>query len=161
MHPSPTPYHGAMRCAALLFVALAPAGCRTESTVTMIAVPPGTDATALRDAQLRERAFQSACVMFVARRVDGGLAPVRHYRTRHSAIGGLLSLDAGMATPLHVSTPLILDRRTLELDGLCLVVRARPDAAWRELPLDSRALREAASSGRLQLPAIESLPELR
>ena len=45
-----------------------------------------------------------------------------------------------MATPLHVCTPLILDRRTLGLDGLCLVVGALPDAAWRELSLDSRAL---------------------
>jgi len=148
-----------------LLSALALCACRSWGKVVILVVPArdraGAAADPETDAQLRERAFASDCEMFLGRQLEGAIAHVPHYRVQHSTTNSYIPLDASMAAPLHVSTPLIVDRSVLDADGLCLFLRERQGAPWRRLALDDARRRDAAASGRLFLPNMASLPELR
>lgn len=143
-----------------LLAAAALSGCSWSDKVAMLAVPAEVDAEALTDAQLREKTFASRCVMFLAVDADDGLALVPHFRVRHSTTSSYLPRQASMSSPLHVSSWLIVDRRTLARPGLCLVLRAEPGAPWRKMPLPAATLRSAAATGRLLLPHLDTLAAL-
>lgn len=144
----------------LLLAAAASSGCSWSDKVAMLAVPAEVDAEALTDAQLREQTHTSRCVMFLAVEAGDGLALVPHFRVRHSTTSSYLPQEASMSSPLHVSSWLIVDRSTLSRPGLCLVVRARPDAPWRKMPLPAATLRAAEATGRLPLPYLDTLAAL-
>lgn len=135
-------------------------GCSWSDKVAMLAVPAEVDAEALTDAQLRDQTFASRCVMFLAVDADDGLALVPHFRVRHSTSSSYLPRQASMSSPLHVSSWLIVDRRTLARPGLCLVLRAEPGEPWRKMPLPAATLRQAAATGRLPLPHLDTLAAL-
>ena len=156
----PTTQRTACRLAASVAALSLTGGCSWSDKVAMLAVPAEVDAEALTDAQLRDQTFASRCVMFLAVDADDGLALVPHFRVRHSTSSSYLPRQASMSSPLHVSSWLIVDRRTLARPGLCLVLRAEPGAPWRKMPLPAATLRSAAATGRLPLPNLDTLAAL-
>lgn len=144
----------------LTSLALALCACRSSDKVVILAVPADVSSADVDDQQLRERLFSSECVMFLGVEAADGVALVDHFRARHGSTTKHVPLEASMTTPLSVSTPLIVEHAAWERAGLCLILRARPGAPWRRMPLDTRMRRDAAASGRLLLPRLESLPRL-
>lgn len=147
--------------AALALTALALGGCSSWGKVALLAVPPGVSDEGLSDAQLRHLAFASDVVMFLGRQRADGIALVPHFRVRHSSTDSYLPQAVSMSTPLHVSTPLIVDRSVLHRDDLCLFLRRGEDGSWRRMALEAPTRRAALASGRIALPPLATLPELR
>ena len=146
--------------AQLALVALAACRGTLSDKAVMLAVPADVESAGLSEAQLRDRLTTSPWELFLALEAADGLALIPHYRVRHSTTRSYLPQAASMTSPLAVSTLLVVDRSALSRSNLCLVLRAGPRAPWRKLTLTAPARQQAAATGRLPLPPVDSIPEL-